>query len=121
MSPGVIALTLMSGIVAVGTAVGFLARLHHKLDLEQWTVGGRGFGLVLVWLLMAGEVFTIYTFLGASGWAYSKGAPVLYILGYAPLSLVVSYFILPGSGTLERNTAFRPRLTSSACGTAARI
>src|SRR4051812_15965302 len=85
----------MSGIVAVGTAVGFLARLHHKLDLEQWTVGGRGFGLVLVWLLMAGEVFTIYTFLGASGWAYSKGAPVLYILGYAPLRLVVSYFILP--------------------------
>ena len=85
----------MSGIVAVGTAVGFLARLHQKLDLEQWTVGGRGFGLVLVWLLMAGEVFTIYTFLGASGWAYSKGAPVLYILGYAPLSLVVSYFILP--------------------------
>jgi len=44
---------------------------------------------------MAGEVFTIYTFLGASGWAYSKGAPVLYILGDAPLSLVVSYFILP--------------------------
>src|SRR3982750_689188 len=110
----------MCGIVAVGTAVGFLARLPHKLDLEQWTVGGRGFGLVLVWLLMAGEVFTIYTFLGASGWAYSKGAPVLYILGYAPLSLVVSYFS-PGSGRLERNTAFRPRLTSSAFDTAALI
>lgn len=48
------------------------------MDLLQWTVGGRGFGLVLIWLLMAGEVYTTFTFLGTSGWAYSKGAPVLY-------------------------------------------
>ncbi len=75
--------------------VGFLARFHHKMDLEQWTVGGRGFGLVLVWLLMAGEIFTTFTFLGASGWAYSRGGPVLYILGYSPLIYVVSFYILP--------------------------
>jgi solute:Na+ symporter, SSS family len=75
--------------------VGFFARFHHKMDLEQWTVGGRGFGLVLVWLLMAGEIYTTFTFLGASGWAYSRGGPVLYILAYAPLSYVVSFYILP--------------------------
>ena len=75
--------------------MGFLARFHHKMDLEQWTVGSRGFGLVLVWLLMAGEIYTTFTFLGASGWAYSRGAPVLYILGYAPLSYVISFYILP--------------------------
>ncbi len=65
------------------------------MDLEQWTVGDRGFGMLLVWLLMAGEVYTTFTFLGASGWAYSKGGPVLYILGYQPLMYVVSFFILP--------------------------
>ncbi len=65
------------------------------MDLEQWTVGDRGFGILLVWLLMAGEVYTTFTFLGASGWAYSRGAPVLYILGYQPLMYVVSFFILP--------------------------
>jgi len=75
--------------------VGFIARFHHKMDLEQWTVGGRGFGLVLVWLLMAGEIYTTFTFLGASGWAYSRGGPVLYILGYLPLMYVVSFYILP--------------------------
>jgi SSS family solute:Na+ symporter len=95
LSPNLVALIIISGIVAVGSLIGFLARFHHKMDLEQWTVGGRGFGLVLVWLLMAGEVFTTFTFLGASGWAYSKGAPVLYILGYSPLIYVVSFFILP--------------------------
>jgi SSS family solute:Na+ symporter len=65
------------------------------MDLEQWTVGGRGFGVLLVWLLMAGEIYTTFTFLGASGWAYSKGAPVLYILGLQPLAYVVSFYVLP--------------------------
>ena len=95
MSPSTVALALISAIVATGSLVGFLARFHHKMDLEQWTVGGRGFGLVLVWLLMAGEIYTTFTFLGASGWAYSRGGPALYILGYLPLMYVVSFYILP--------------------------
>src|SRR5215471_18367331 len=90
-----VALAIIFAIVIVGSVVGFLARFRHKMDLEQWTVGGRGFGLVLVWLLMAGEIYTTFTFLGASGWAYSRGGPVLYILGYQPLMYVVSFFILP--------------------------
>jgi SSS family solute:Na+ symporter len=95
VNPSLVALTIISGIVTIGSLVGFFARFRRKMDLEQWTVGGRGFGLVLVWLLMAGEIFTTFTFLGASGWAYSKGGPVLYILGYSPLIYVVSFFILP--------------------------
>ncbi len=95
MTPGIVALVTISVIVAIGSIVGFLARFHRRMDLEQWTVGGRGFGLVLVWLLMAGEIFTTFTFFGASGWAFSRGAPVLYVLGYGPLIYVVSFFILP--------------------------
>jgi solute:Na+ symporter, SSS family len=91
----VVALAFISVIVSAGAFVGFYAGTRRKMDLEQWTVGDRGFGMLLVWLLMAGEVYTTFTFLGASGWAYSKGAPVLYILGYQPLMYVVSFFILP--------------------------
>ncbi len=91
----VVALALISVIVAVGSFLGFYAGSHRKMDLEQWIVGGRGFGMLLVWLLMAGEIYTTFTFLGASGWAYSKGGPALYILGYQPLAYVVSFFILP--------------------------
>ena len=95
LSPGAVALTVISVIVGVGSCVGFLARYHHKMDLDQWIVGGRGFGLILVWVLTAGELFTTFTFLGASGWAYAKGAPVYYILGYAPLACVVAFYLLP--------------------------
>ena len=95
MSPGIVALTVISIIVAIGSLAGFLARFGRTMDLEQWTVGARGFGQVLVWLLMAGEIYTAFTFLGASGWAYSRGGPVLYILGYQGLMYVVAFFILP--------------------------
>src|SRR5205823_8635936 len=95
LSSSVVALSIISAIVALGSLAGFSARFQHKMDLEQWTVGGRGFGIMLVWLLMAGEIYTTFTFLGASGWAYSRGGPVLYILGYQPLAYVVSFYVFP--------------------------
>ena len=95
MNSSVVALAFISATVSAGAFMGFYAGTRRKMDLEQWIVGDRGFGMLLVWLLMAGEVYTTFTFLGASGWAYSKGGPVLYILGYQPLMYVVSFFVLP--------------------------
>lgn len=95
MTPAATALTVIIAIVAIGTAVGFLAGSRQHMDLEQWTVGGRGFGTVLVFLLTAGEVYTTFAFLGVSGWAYSRGGPVLYVLAYLSLGYAASFFILP--------------------------
>jgi len=95
MNPGAVSLTVILAIVAFSVAVGFLAGVRRKMDLEQWTIGGRGFGGILVFLLMAGEVYTTFSFLGASGWAYSRGGPTLYIVAYVTLAYVVSFFILP--------------------------
>src|SRR5580700_8386489 len=95
MSPSAVSLAAIFVIVAMGVAIGFLAGVHRKMNLEQWTVGGRGFGTVLMFLLLAGEVYTTFSFLGASGWAYSRGGPALYILAYLTLGCVVSFFILP--------------------------
>lgn len=84
------------GLAALGAlALGLAARRGRDMDMEQWTVGGRGFGTVLVFLLMAGEIYTTFTFLGGSGWAYGKGGPTYYILCYLCLIYVISYFLLP--------------------------
>jgi len=95
MTPSVVAMTIIFGIILVGAITGVYAGFRRQMSLEQWTVGGRGFGLVLIWLLMAGEVYTTFAFLGASGWAYSRGGPTLYIVAYLTLAYVVSFFILP--------------------------
>ena len=95
MSPTAVSLTTIFGIVGLGALIGFLAGVRRKMNLEQWTVGGRGFGAVLMYLLMAGEVYTTFSFLGASGWAYSRGGPTLYIMAQLTLAYVVSFFIVP--------------------------
>jgi SSS family solute:Na+ symporter len=95
MSPSAVSLTVIFAIVGISATIGVLAGARRKMDLEQWTVGGRGFGAVLMYLLMAGETYTTFAFLGASGWAYSRGGPTLYILAYLTLAYVVSFFILP--------------------------
>src|SRR5690348_18337227 len=102
MSPSALALLIILGIIAIGSLIGFRAGSRQTMNLEQWTVGGRGFGLVLVWLLMAGEAYTTFSFLGASGWAYSRGGPTLYIMAYLTLAYVVSFFILPQIWELGR-------------------
>jgi SSS family solute:Na+ symporter len=102
VTPSAIALGVIFVIVALGSAIGFYAGARRKMDLEQWTVAGRGFGVLLMWLLMAGEVYTTFSFLGASGWAFSRGAPTLYILAYITLAYVVSFFILPPIWELGR-------------------
>jgi SSS family solute:Na+ symporter len=96
MTPSTIAMTIIFGIILVGAVTGVYAGFHQRMNLEQWAVGGRGFGLILVWLLMAGEVYTTFAFLGASGWAYSRGGPTLYVIAYLTLCYVISFFILPG-------------------------
>lgn len=102
MTAGAVSLGIIFLIVALGSVNGFYAGSRYKMDLEQWTVAGRGFGLLLTWLLMAGEIYTTFAFLGASGWAYSRGGPTLYILTYVTLGYVLSFFLLPPIWQLGR-------------------
>jgi SSS family solute:Na+ symporter len=44
---------------------------------------------------LAGEIYTTFTFLGGSGWAYGKGGPAVYIFAYASLGYLISYWLLP--------------------------
>jgi len=89
------ALAILALFLAISLGLGLLARRGRTMTLEQWSVGGRGFGAVFVFLLMAGEIYTTFTFLGGSGWAYGRGAPAFYILCYGAIAYSISYFLLP--------------------------
>ena len=67
------ALAIIAFFFVVAVALGLFARRGREMNLEQWSLGGRGFGAIFVFLLMAGEIYTTFTFLGGSGWAYGRG------------------------------------------------
>jgi solute:Na+ symporter, SSS family len=60
VNSSVVALATISIIVATGSLIGLYAGTRRKMDLEQWIVGDRGFGMLLVWLLTAGEIYTTF-------------------------------------------------------------
>ena len=90
-----VALTII-GVILLGTvSLGIWGVRRVHMDPQQLIVGGRSFGTLFLWVLLAGEIYTSFTFLGAAGWAYSKGAPAYYILCYATLAYILSYYLGP--------------------------
>ncbi|MGW2812782.1 sodium:solute symporter family protein [Streptomyces sp. NPDC001415] len=63
--------------------------------LAEWSVGGRSLGTVFIWVLMAGESYTSFSYLGAAGWGYNYGAPVLYVVAYMSCGYAVGYVVGP--------------------------
>lgn len=90
-----IALLFIVAAFALAIGLGLYARRGRTMKLEEWSVGGRSFGTLFVFLLMAGEIYTTFTLLGGSGWAYGKGAPAFYIICYGTVSYILAYWMLP--------------------------
>jgi solute:Na+ symporter, SSS family len=90
-----VALLVIVVFLAVAIGLALMARRGRDMDLEQWTAGGRGFGAIFVFLLMAGEIYSTFTFLGGAGLVYGSGGAAYYILGYGTLAYILSYWLLP--------------------------
>lgn len=110
--------------VIVGTiGFGIFGVRRIKMSPAQFILGGRSFGIVFLWLLSAGEVYTSFTFLGAAGWAYSRGAPAFYIICYLTVSCITIFFYMPPiwriarrKGLLTSADYFAERYQSPALG-----
>jgi solute:Na+ symporter, SSS family len=90
-----VALLIIVAFLVLAVGLALLARRGRDMDLEQWTAGGRGFGAIFVFLLMAGEIYSTFTFLGGAGLVYGSGGAAYYILGYGTLAYILSYWLLP--------------------------
>ncbi|TWD74937.1 SSS family solute:Na+ symporter [Kribbella amoyensis] len=65
-------------IFAAVTVMGFMAarwRRTGDLDnLDEWGLGGRGFGTFITWFLLGGDLYTAYTFIAVPAAMYATGA-----------------------------------------------
>ncbi|MFI6677734.1 monocarboxylate uptake permease MctP [Kribbella sp. NPDC050470] len=71
-------LTIVVLIFGAVTAMGFMAarwRSTGNLDnLDEWGLGGRGFGTFVTWFLLGGDLYTAYTFIAVPAAMYATGA-----------------------------------------------
>ncbi|HWD78612.1 MAG TPA: sodium:solute symporter [Kribbella sp.] len=58
--------------------MGFMAArwrsAGHLDNLDEWGLGGRGFGTFITWFLLGGDLYTAYTFIAVPAAMYATGA-----------------------------------------------
>jgi Na+/proline symporter len=108
----IIALAII-GCVIVGTAgFGIFGVRKVKMDPTQFIVGGRSLGAIFLWLLMAGEVYTSFTFLGAAGGRTARELPPFISSVISPLPAFFRSFICRRFGGPRAGTACSPAQTT---------
>jgi SSS family solute:Na+ symporter len=97
------AMFIMIGYLLIALAIGIWAgKGRDRSSVEEFTVAGGGLGLIVMWFLMGGAVFSAFSFLGAPGWSYSKGAPAFYIVVYTAFAILPWYIIGPKIGKIGK-------------------
>ncbi|HEV7656312.1 MAG TPA: sodium:solute symporter [Mycobacteriales bacterium] len=73
-----VALTIVLVLFVFVTGVGFAAarwrRAASMSSLDEWGLGGRGFGTFVTWFLLGGDLYTAYTFVAVPAAMYATGA-----------------------------------------------
>ena len=80
------------------TVLGFAAARWRaaKLDnLDEWGLGGRGFGTVIAWFLIGGDVYTAYTFIAVPATLYAGNSVGFYAVPNAIVVYPLVFLFLP--------------------------
>jgi SSS family solute:Na+ symporter len=91
----IIAFTIIAAIVLCSMGLGVFGVRRIKMTPQELVVGNRSFATILLCVLLAGETVTSFTFLGAAGLAYWRGAPAFHILAYYPATPIVLFLLGP--------------------------
>jgi SSS family solute:Na+ symporter len=86
--------------------VGLLAGRKVTADVEGYVAADRQFGLLSMFFVIGGTIFSAFAFLGGPGWAYSRGAASFYILTYGVLGIAPWFFIGPRASRIGRRHGF---------------
>lgn len=82
--------------------IGLLAGRKASSTVAGYVAADRQFGLLAMYFIIGGTVFSAFAFLGGPGWAYSRGAAVFYILSYGVLGIAPWYYVGAKAGRVGR-------------------
>lgn len=81
------------------TGMGFVAsrwrRAKDLNHLDEWALGGRGFGGFVTWFLLGGDLYSAYTLIAVPAAIYSIGAFGFYAVPNAVVLYSLGFLFLP--------------------------
>ncbi|MBH0119258.1 sodium:solute symporter [Rhodococcus sp. CX] len=81
------------------TGMGFIAsrwrRARDADQLEEWALGGRGFGGFITWFLLGGDLYSAYTLIAVPAAIFSIGAFGFYAIPNAVVLYSLGFLFLP--------------------------
>jgi SSS family solute:Na+ symporter len=81
-----VTLTIVVVSFVIVTYIGFASArwrpAEDPMHLNEWGLGGRGFGTFVSWFLLGGDIYTAYTFIAVPALVYAVGAAGFYALSY---------------------------------------
>src|SRR3954466_8034165 len=73
-----VALTVLIVLFLLVTVAGFMATRFQRGDsldtLDEWGLGGRGFGTWVTWFLLGGDLYTAYTVVAVPAAMFALGS-----------------------------------------------
>jgi SSS family solute:Na+ symporter len=101
-----ISFTILVVIFAIVALTGFAAarwrRAEDLLHLNEWGLGGRGFGTFVTWFLLGGDIYTAYTFIAVPALVYGTGAAGFYALSYTIMVFPIVLVFAPRLWSVAR-------------------
>jgi SSS family solute:Na+ symporter len=81
------------------TVMGFLASRWRRADsldtLDEWGLGGRGFGTFISWFLIGGDIYTAYTFVAVPALLYAGSMVGFFAVPYTIILYPIIFVFLP--------------------------
>ena len=101
-----VSFTILVVLFVVVTLVGFAAarwrRTENLLHLNEWGLGGRGFGTFVSWFLLGGDLYTAYTFIAVPALVYATGAAGFFALSYTIMVFPIVFVFAPRLWSVSR-------------------
>ncbi len=93
-----VAVAVFVFLFLVVTVMGFAAARWRRADLnslDEWGLGGRGFGTFIAWFLIGGDLYTAYTFIAVPATLYAGSAVGFFAVPYTIVVYPLIFLFLP--------------------------
>jgi SSS family solute:Na+ symporter len=98
-----IVLVLFLLVTAVGFAASRWRRAEDMMHLNEWGLGGRGFGTFICWFLIGGDLYTAYTFIAVPAAVFGAGAVTgFFAVSYTIIVFPIALIFLPRLWSIAR-------------------